>query len=186
MHTRIIHIFGASGSGTTTLGAALAADLDVLHLDADDFYWHKTDPPYQDKVPPAARIDAILERLHGVERCVLSGSLCSWGDRLLPLFEVAILVRLAPSVRMARLRARERVRNGARIDPGGDLHREHVEFMEWATKYDEGKAPLRTLHLHRQWMTRLDCATFDMDSSRPTSELVIATKTTLTELGVLP
>lgn len=37
-------ITGASGSGTTTLAAALAAQLHAVHLDADDFFWLPTQP----------------------------------------------------------------------------------------------------------------------------------------------
>jgi adenylate kinase family enzyme len=41
-----IHILGASGSGTTTLGRALAAHLHFPHFDTDDYFWLPTDPPY--------------------------------------------------------------------------------------------------------------------------------------------
>ncbi len=34
-----IHIFGASGSGTSTLGAALSNELSYTHLDTDDYFW---------------------------------------------------------------------------------------------------------------------------------------------------
>lgn len=44
-----IHIFGASGSGTSTLGRAVAARLGYAFLDADDFYWLPTDPPFREK-----------------------------------------------------------------------------------------------------------------------------------------
>ena len=40
-----IHILGASGSGTTTLGRALAERLQCPHFDADDYFWVPTDPP---------------------------------------------------------------------------------------------------------------------------------------------
>ena len=40
-----IHILGASGSGTTTLGRALAARLQCPHFDTDDCFWLPTDPP---------------------------------------------------------------------------------------------------------------------------------------------
>ena len=33
-----IHLFGASGSGTTTLGVALAERLAIAHFDSDNFY----------------------------------------------------------------------------------------------------------------------------------------------------
>ena len=42
-----IHIFGASGTGTTTLGGTLAAALDCPHLDTDDYFWIKTDPAFR-------------------------------------------------------------------------------------------------------------------------------------------
>lgn len=42
----LIHIFGASGSGTSTLGRAVAAGLGWRFLDTDDFFWLPTDPPF--------------------------------------------------------------------------------------------------------------------------------------------
>jgi adenylate kinase family enzyme len=44
-----IHILGASGSGTTTLGAALADRLGHPHVDADSLFWLPTDPPFTDE-----------------------------------------------------------------------------------------------------------------------------------------
>lgn len=34
-----IHILGASGVGTSTLGVALSKHLPHTHLDTDDYYW---------------------------------------------------------------------------------------------------------------------------------------------------
>lgn len=172
MLARVIHVFGASGSGTTTLGAALAAELGVLHLDADDFYWRKTDPPYREKVPPEERVDAILARVEDHDRWVLSGSLCSWSARLVHLFDLAVLVRLDPTERMRRLRAREYERYGERIDPGGNRHDEHLAFMAWAEKYDTEQAPLRTLHLHQQWLQTLACQKLEVNSAASVEALV--------------
>jgi len=41
-----IMVFGASGSGTTTLGREFAKILGFTHLDIDDYFWEKTDVPY--------------------------------------------------------------------------------------------------------------------------------------------
>ena len=41
-----IHTVGGSGSGTSTLGEAIATALSYTWLDADDFFWEPTDPPY--------------------------------------------------------------------------------------------------------------------------------------------
>lgn len=44
-----VHILGASGSGTTTLAQALSKELKYKYFDTDDFFWIKTNPPYQQK-----------------------------------------------------------------------------------------------------------------------------------------
>ncbi|MDD5191449.1 MAG: shikimate kinase, partial [Dehalococcoidales bacterium] len=46
MKEKRIHILGASGSGTTTLGRLLAKRLNIAHLDTDNYYWLKTEIPY--------------------------------------------------------------------------------------------------------------------------------------------
>ena len=166
-----VHLFGASGAGTSTLGRVLAARLGVLHLDADDFYWLESDPPFLEKRAPAARVDLIRERIGGHDAWVLSGSICSWGDPLLNLFTHAIFLYLPPRQRMARLRAREAARYGARIEPGGDMHAQHQAFMEWASGYDLGKAPLRSLDLHERWMSDLHCPVIRLRSEAPAARL---------------
>lgn len=47
MTTARIHVFGAAGAGVTTLARALADHLGHRHLDADDYLWMPTEPPYQ-------------------------------------------------------------------------------------------------------------------------------------------
>ena len=135
-----VHVFGASGSGTTTLGAAIAGALGAPFLDADAYYWVATDPPFTTKRPPAERVGAIVHDVAGRADWVLSGSLCSWGDPLVPRFTLAVFLHLDPKARMARLADRERARYGPRVLPGGDLHAHHVAFMDWARSYDHARA----------------------------------------------
>jgi uridine kinase len=47
-------VTGAFGSGATTLGRTLSVRLGSSFLDADDYYWMPTDPPYEEKRDPAA------------------------------------------------------------------------------------------------------------------------------------
>jgi adenylate kinase family enzyme len=42
-----IHVMGASGSGVTTLGRALADALAFPHYGTDDYFWLPTTPPYR-------------------------------------------------------------------------------------------------------------------------------------------
>lgn len=171
MHGRV-HIFGASGSGTTTLGAALGDELGILHLDTDDYYWKATDPPFREKNPAHRRIAMIRLRTGDAKSWILSGSLCGWGDALMGEFTLAVFLHLEQPVRMQRLSKRERQRYGNRIDPDGDIYLQHQEFMRWAESYDLAKAPTRGFDLHESWMQHLSCPLLRLDSNQPIGLLV--------------
>ena len=142
---RRIHISGASGSGVTTLGVALADRLGFVHLDTDDFYWLPTESPFTDKRPVEDRLAMLGERIAAApDGWVLSGSATPWGDSLIPHFDLVLFLRVPAEVRMARIVARERARYGAAIEPGGARHAESKVFLDWAAGYDAGDRPGRS------------------------------------------
>lgn len=124
------------------------------------------------KRPPNERVARFLADTRQCESWVLSGSLCSWGDSLIPLFTLAVFVELAPEIRLARLVARERERYGVRIDAGGDMAEHHQEFMEWARSYDTGDLSVRSLELHEKWIKQLKCSILRIDSSQSVNTLL--------------
>jgi len=75
-----IHILGASGSGTTTLGRALAERLQCPHFDIDDYFWVPTDLPYAQQRERPERQRLLMDDLTVQAAGVVSGSLCGWGD----------------------------------------------------------------------------------------------------------
>src|SRR4029450_13094001 len=77
---RRIHILGASGSGTTTLGRALAERLQCSHFDTDDYFWLPTDPPFTHQRERIERQRLLMDDLTAQDSWVLSGSLCGWRD----------------------------------------------------------------------------------------------------------
>jgi adenylate kinase family enzyme len=165
MH-RHIHILGASGSGTTTLGRALSVRLGVPQFDTDDFFWVKTDPPYQTSRAVPERQEMLRAALDGVPGgWVVSGSLVKWGDAFVPRFDLVVFLTLPPEIRLARLRAREVARYGdAAIAPGGWAHTMYREFLEWAARYDSGGLEVRSLVAHQAWLARLTCPVLRLDS----------------------
>jgi adenylate kinase family enzyme len=165
-----IHIFGASGSGTTTLGAAIAARFGHLHLDTDRFFWIPTDPPFTTMREIPARRAMMADALDAHPRWVLSGSLCGWGDIFIPRFELAVFLYIPQEVRMARIRARDRERYGGAILPGGAMHAQHLEFIEWARQYDTADESMRSLVLHEKWMRTLPCRCIRLDGDLTTDE----------------
>jgi adenylate kinase family enzyme len=168
-----IHVLGASGSGTTTLGAELAAKLGCPHEDTDAWFWLPTDPPYTTRRPAPARLALLVPRLTGAT-WVLSGSVLKWGAPLERLFDLVIFLRLDPALRMARLLQRETARYGARIAPGGDMVAASHAFLDWAESYDTAGPEHRSLAAHEQWLAARTCPVLRLDSSAPVEDLVAA------------
>ena len=166
-----IHIFGASGSGTSSLAAALAARHGHRHLDTDDYFWLPTEPPYQQPRPREARLGLLRSALARSASWVLSGSLCGWGDPLIPEFDLVVFLLVPTEARLARLRAREAVRYGpGAIAPGGPRHEAHVEFLRWAGGYDTGGTEMRSRALHEAWLLTVPGAVLRLEGDRPVTE----------------
>jgi adenylate kinase family enzyme len=162
-----IHIFGAAGSGTTTLASALSAKHGHRHFNTDDFYWLPTDPPYQQARPRTDRQALLANALAETESWVFSGSLCGWGDPFMSQFELVVFLLVPVEERLARLRARELVRYGQEaIAPGGRLHKAHVEFLDWAQRYDNGGLDMRSRALHERWIQRLPLPVLRLDGNK--------------------
>jgi adenylate kinase family enzyme len=103
---------------------------------------------------------------------VLSGSLCGWGDVLIPDFDLVVFLVTPREIRLQRLRAREATRFGNdAVAPGGWRHPETEEFVKWASGYEEGNVS-RTLAEHQRWLAKLPCPVLRLDGSRPLQELV--------------
>ena len=155
-----IHITGASGTGTTTLGRALARERQCAYFDSDDYYWVPTQPPYRKKREPSERV-RLLERDLG-DAWVLSGSLAGWGDPLIPRFALVVFLWVPKELRLARLRLREE-----REDIPPD---DREEFLAWAAAYDEAGMEQRSRTLHEAWLATLACPVLRLEGDLTTEE----------------
>jgi adenylate kinase family enzyme len=168
MQSRRIHIMGASGSGVTTLGRALANALALPQHDSDDYFWLPTVPPYQTQRAVVDRLRLMREMFLPRADWVLSGSLAGWGDELIPLFDIVVFVQTARDLRLQRLRAREAAHFGAdAVAPGGWRNDETESFVEWASHYEDGTRDGRSLAKHEAWLAHLPCPVLRLDGSRP-------------------
>lgn len=154
MKIRKIHIMGASGVGTSTLGQELSKVLPHVHLDSDDYFWeHK----YTKQSEISARLARLTRDLTHKEPWILSGAVCGWGDELRPLFDMVIFLWLPQEIRLDRLRVREYERYGDDILPGRSKYEAYQTFMEWAALYDTAGVEVRSKVLHEEWMSALKC-----------------------------
>ncbi|PON15019.1 hypothetical protein C2W62_26010 [Candidatus Entotheonella serta] len=155
--TKRIHILGASGSGTTTLGRAVMQRFGYSHFDTDGYYWLATDPPFTHPRDTTSRQQRLMDDLRAHEAWVLSGSLYGWGDVAIPLFELVVYLWIPPELRLQRLRQRETERYGDRVARGGDRYEQSQAFLDWAAAYDEDGPDMRSKCLHEQWLRSLPC-----------------------------
>ncbi len=160
------------GSGTTTLGRALAAHLQCPHFDTDTYFWFPTDPPFTAKRETTLRQQRLMDDLTAHDSWILSGSFCGWGDVAMPLFELVVFLLLSPDVRLERLHHREYERYGERIMPGGDMHETSQAFLDWAASYDTGAVHMRSKRLHEQWLGTLPCPIICMEGEYTIEEQV--------------
>ena len=166
----VIHIFGASGSGTTTLGQKICEELGYTFMDTDDYFWMPTDPKFTCKRPREERIALMKRDIENAENVVISGSLVDWGDVLIPYFTLAIRIEMEQALRIARLEQREKDRFGDRIAPGGDMYRQHLDFIAWARFYDTGGLNMRSKAKHDEWQKRLKCEILYLDGAKPVED----------------
>lgn len=178
-----LHVFGASGSGVTTLGRAIASDWFVPSHDVDDYYWLPTDPPFEQKRPISDRLALMEAMFLNRKAWVLSGSLISWSDSLVPHFDAVVFVSLNNTTRLQRLLDREFQRYGAdEVQPGGRYHEKLQAFLEWANQYEDPDFKGRSRVSHEAWLQTLTCPIIRVDSAQPVEHLVKDINTTLTGL----
>ncbi len=170
MANQVIHIFGASGSGVTTLGRHLSENLGYFLMDVDDYFWQDTPIPYTVKRDKAERLSMLRADIEKHGSAVVSGSLTEWGDELIPLFTLAVRLTTDTETRLERLRKRESEHFGARIEPGGDMHEAHIEFINWASQYDTGGIDMRSKLCHDEWQKLLKCPLIELDGRLPLQE----------------
>lgn len=167
---QVIHIFGASGSGTSTLGRTVSESMGLAFMDTDDYYWLPAQQPYTHKRPAGERLELIRKDVAQSGGAVLSGSLVDWGDPLIPLFTLAVRVVTPTPVRLRRIELREYQRFGARILPGGDRHDAFLAFLSWCAQYDDGGMDTRSRRKHDAWQQMLSCGLITLDGTRPPQE----------------
>ncbi|WP_313090682.1 AAA family ATPase [Chryseobacterium flavum] len=152
-----LHIFGASGSGVTTLGKALSEKLDIEYFDSDDFFWLKTEIPFTEKQHPEIRNTIVSDKLHTIENWIFGGSVIHWGENVLPSFDLIVFLYLPPEIRMERLKKREYERYGDEIFTNPERAQKYQEFIDWANDYDHNTGIAnRTLKAQLEWLSAMN------------------------------
>lgn len=144
----------------------------MAQLDTDDFLWLPSDPLYVDLRPVALRVEMLRKAMADAGSWVLSGSALGWGDELLSDLDAVVFLTVPPETRIPRLIDRERGRHGAAIAPGGNMHAQHLAFIEWARGYENPDHAGRNRAGHEAWLATLGCPVVRLDGTMPVARLV--------------
>jgi len=159
-----IHLFGAAGSGTTTIAKLLCERLGYTQFDSDDYFWLPTVDPFTVKRERKECLRSMHHDLSNTESWILSGSIMGWADELIPFFDLAIFVYVRSDIRLERLKKREYDRYGDEILSGGNRYEATKEFLEWAAKYEVGTEVGRNLIDHKKWLEALRCPVLSIEN----------------------
>lgn len=159
-----IHLLGPSGSGTSTIGKALAEVLNISHFESDEILWEETPVPFSRKRPVEDRRRILATLLQSPSTWVLSGSAIDWGEGILESVDRIILLYAPWDIRKKRLIQRERQRFGDRISPGGDMEEIHQSFLDWASRYDTGGMEIRSKTSEETWLSEARCPVLSIDN----------------------
>lgn len=164
-----IHIMGAAGSGTSTLGNSLAEIQPHTHFDTDDYFWITK---FTEQRPVLERKEMLRKDLLHEDRWILSGAVAGWGDCFMPYFELVIFLWIPSETRLARLQQREVKRYGNEALAGGSKYKQSQAFLEWASLYDHAGMEVRSKTLHEQWMAGLSCPVLRIEGDYSIEESV--------------
>ncbi|MCL2387284.1 MAG: AAA family ATPase, partial [Defluviitaleaceae bacterium] len=158
-----IIVFGAGGTGKTTLACELARLLNFDHFDTDDYFFEQTDPPFTQTRSLNKRIEILRPLLK--TNFIISGCLREWGGAFDSMLSMAVFLIVPTDIRIERLESREFNRNGKRIKQGGDLYNRHQEFIRYVATYDNGGMETRSLASQEAWAKTLTCPVIRVDGT---------------------
>lgn len=152
-----IHIFGASGSGTTTIAKSVCGILGYEHFDSDNYFWLPTKDPFTIERSRDECMKLMQGDLSRTPQWILSGSITGWGDILITHFDLVVFVYVPQDIRLKRLKKREYERYGHEILPGRSKYAASQNFLAWAAAYDIGTKSGRSLLKHETWLHKIKC-----------------------------
>jgi adenylate kinase family enzyme len=180
-----LHIFGASGTGVSTLGEALSAALGLPYFDCDAYFWETSDPPFTQRRPPAVRDAQLAHDLAATQSWIVGGSIVGWGEQWLAAFDLVVFLWLPPPLRLQRLLQREHHRYGARLLADPSQAARTQAFLAWAAGYDTNSTGgTRTLANHTAWLARFACPVLELRGDLPVVERRAAVEARLRELAL--
>ncbi|MDD7793144.1 AAA family ATPase [Clostridium sp. 'White wine YQ'] len=152
-----IIVFGANGSGKSTLGRELANILNFKYMDIEDYHFEKSEFPYTIERANEDCLNLMLADIKKHHSFVISAVTGDFGDTIPQLYELAVFISAPIELRIKRIEQREYEKHGERIREGGDMHEQHLKFVDFVAS--------RPLSKIEQWGEMLMCPVICVDGT---------------------
>jgi len=151
-----ILIFGASGSGTSTLSRLLESKQPKYkQIESDDIFWLQTERPYTQRREVGQRNSMLLNEITSRDNVVVAGSIFHWDDVFFTVFDLVVFMYLPSNIRIPRLIARDRQRYGTQLDTDPITIDIHQKFIDWASNYDNVNYKSTNIKQHEDYINLL-------------------------------
>jgi shikimate kinase len=162
--TNGIIVFGANGSGKSTIGRELARVLNYKYMDHENYAFAKSDIPYtveRSREECFRLMLADINEYGSFVLCAVTGDFC---EQISSMYRFAVYLSAPHEIRVERIKRRAVERYGDRVLEGGDMYERQMAFLDFASK--------RPLTRIEQWAKTLICPVMQVDSTRPVFENV--------------
>ena len=150
METGII-ICGLNGVGKSTMGKALAKELEFYFIDIEELYFPKTDPHYTYASPRTRQeVEQLLFcEIKAHRDFVLASVKGDYGEKVCPFFRYAVLIDIPKDIWLQRVKEHSFHKFGNRMLPGGDLYEQEEKFFDIVKSRAENTV--------EEWVQSLSC-----------------------------
>lgn len=159
-----IIIFGANGSGKSTVGRELALALNFKHMDIEDYHFIKSAIPYTAERSREDCVNLMLADIEQYPSFVLSAVTGNLGEKITSMYRLAVQISTPLEARMERIKHREYERHGERIHEGGDMYDQNLKFIDFVAS--------RSLSNLSNWAETPVCPIIQIDGTKPVLENV--------------
>lgn len=161
---RGIIIFGANGSGKSTIAAKVAMQLNFKHMDIEDYHFIPSTIPYTKSRSRDECLSLMLEDMEKYNNFVLSAVKGDFGHEIESMYKMAVHLEAPKETRVLRVKERSHLKHGERVISGGDMYEQQLEFVEFVKN--------RSLERIEQWEARLKCPVIRVDTTQPINDSI--------------
>ncbi len=132
----IIHIMGASGSGTSTIGEFLGKELDFEIIESDFYKWKQTIPEFQEMRPIEESNRLLLEKIKESKNLVITGSLHS-NPITFKYINLIVYLKCPTRVRIKRIKSRDVLKGRNSLEADDKVKENFLKFLDNAKNYNK-------------------------------------------------